>query len=130
MRTFPGKDSSRASAAYVALGAVLLGSIGAIILVRESRAWTSAPLLVLGLWLVVRGALLRRARVEVGKDRITVHAGGIRAHTFTWSEVTELHVDPPGGPRLLRVTLSNGASLVLPELTDADREDFLALRPR
>ena len=78
------------------------------------------------MWLV-KGLLMGRARVEVREDALVVHPGISRARVMAWQDVEALTLDPPGGPRLLRLNHAKARVITLPELSDEDTATVLAI---
>lgn len=122
-------SSTRESTGFILIGAVMFVLVLLVMLLL--RTWSVGPLLILGPFWLTRGLLLRRARVEFDASGMTIHAGGIQKQRIGWDEVESVSVDPPGGPRLLRVHTVDRRLVSLPEFGDAERAAVLsAIRKR
>jgi len=118
----------RGSTLFVVLGAVATALV--LALLGFAGRWNFSPMLLLGVGYLVRGLLLRRARVVVDEEGVLVHTGGLRPSFSAWVDVSELSVDPPGGPRVVRLRRRDGSELPLPELSEEDRARLFDARPR
>ncbi|MEW1957581.1 PH domain-containing protein [Kineococcus sp. NPDC059986] len=124
----PVPSSLRAGTVFVVVGVVVVVAVG--LLIAVSGRWQVSPMALLGVGHVVRGVLLRRARVVLLHDGLVVNTGGVRDRHLAWADVAQVVVDPPGGPRLLRVRLREGGEVRLPELSEDDRARVLAAGAR
>lgn len=118
----------RGSVTWVVMGAVYAVLVAGLVVI--TRSWALSPLVVLGLSWIARGLLLRRAKVVFDERGLLVNTGGFKDHFTAWQDVDAVSVDPPGGPRVMRVRRRDGGEVLLPELAELDRARVLEAWPR
>ncbi len=74
------------------------------------------------------GLPLCRAKVVVDQGGLLVDTGRLKDDFTSWHDVVRSGVDPPGGPRLVRVQRRDGREVQLPELDEYGRAQVLAAR--
>lgn len=100
-------------------GVVYVLAVLTFVAISDRQALAMYPLVPLELFFVVRGALLKTARVELEPDGVCIYNGqSPRARWVGWDDVQNLRVDPPGGLRQVRLRLSTGKDVNLPPLGD------------
>jgi hypothetical protein len=105
---------------YVGLGAGYL-LIGALLLVWLSSTPTGIMWLALGVLCLAFGLLKRSTRVIVDTAGVGLtNALRRRYRWMAWSQVRDVRLDPPGGPRLLTVAMRGGHEHRLPPLSEPD----------
>jgi len=127
MLLHPAPSSLRSSVVWVVVGAAWVVLIGGFVVVKDE--WPLSPMVFLGFFYVGRGLLIRRAKVVVDEQGILVNSGAWKDHFTAWDDVEAVSVDPPGGPRLMRVRRRDGGEVELPELAELDRARVLEARP-
>lgn len=116
----------RSGRAQIWIGAVYaIVVLALILLLPADDPRPLVPLVALGPVWIIQGVVERKTRVEIGATGVTVYTPRflfLRSRSVSWPEVQELRIDPPGGPRSVRLRLTSGGEVSLLPLTDSDNE--------
>lgn len=63
-----------------------------VVVIAYHRAWSSSLLLLLGVGPLLKGLLLRRARVVVTEAGITLHVGRLRRDSVRWVDLRRVEI--------------------------------------
>lgn len=111
---------------YFGLGTTLAVLAFLVLLTLTGKVvWPSSPMLLLGVAPILQGLWGRAARVELEATGLRVYSNRHPLGRWVaWNQVADLRVDPPGGPRHLRLKLFHGAEVELPPLVGDGHQLF------
>jgi hypothetical protein len=119
------KPTRSGAGAYIGLGVGWL-LMGAVLLIWLSSTTTGLMWLAVAAVFVVVGLVKASTRVVVSNVGLGLtNAARRRYRWMAWSQVGDVRLDPPGGPRLITVAMLDGHEYTLPLLSEADTSAVL-----